>query len=152
MTHWLTNSLTDSLTYWPAVKKICSLYILYCVVEFSVKFTETCKGQLDSEKEKNSAYGGHWISGPMRRVGPKCCSSAKEVPRANSHRQNPSRKWVFFTLSRMRGGGSIQKIIFFLIVSSQANIMNTFFNQKSPRPPEVGVLWLHRHTEGHWDY
>ena len=37
----------------------------------------------------------------------------------------------------------------------QTNISNTPFNQRSPRPPEVGVLRRHRqkdrHTDGHGD-
>ena len=32
------------------------------------------------------------------------------------------------------------------IVSSQPNISNTFFDQRSPRPPEEGVSRRHRHT------
>ena len=40
-------------------------------------------------------------------------------------------------------------------MSSQANINNTPFNQKSPRPPEVGVSQRHRPTDiqtnGHCD-
>ena len=33
------------------------------------------------------------------------------------------------------------------IVSSQANIGNTFFDQRSSRPPDVGVLQRHRQTD-----
>ena len=36
---------------------------------------------------------------------------------------------------------------FFLIVSSHANIRNTFFDQQSPRHPEVGV-WAYAHRRG----
>ena len=34
----------------------------------------------------------------------------------------------------------------------QVNIMNTFFNQKSRRHPEVGVSLRHKHTDGHGDF
>ena len=46
-----------------------------------------------------------------------------------------------------------QKRTFFLveIVSSQANIRNTFFNQRSPRPPEVGFFCRHRQTDTQTD-
>ena len=41
------------------------------------------------------------------------------------------------------------------IVSSQTNIRNAIFDQRSTRPPEVGVLRWHRHTDtqtnGHGD-
>ena len=36
-------------------------------------------------------------------------------------------------------------------MSSQPNIRNTFFYQRSPRPPEEGVLRLHTQTNGHRD-
>ena len=36
-------------------------------------------------------------------------------------------------------------------MSSQANIRNTFFDQRSPRHQEVGVLRRHIHTDGHCD-
>ena len=36
-------------------------------------------------------------------------------------------------------------------VSLQSNISNTPFDQKSPQPPEQGVLQRHRQTEGHRD-
>ena len=32
---------------------------------------------------------------------------------------------------------------------SQANIRNTFFDQKFPQPPEVGVSQRHRQTDRH---
>ena len=38
------------------------------------------------------------------------------------------------------------------IVSSQANIRNTVFNKRSPRPLEVGVSQRHKQTDGHGDY
>ena len=34
-------------------------------------------------------------------------------------------------------------------VSSQPNISDWPFDQRSPRPPEVGVLQWHWHTDGH---
>ena len=37
------------------------------------------------------------------------------------------------------------------IVSSQTNIRNAIFDQRSTRPPEVGVSRWHRHTDGHGD-
>ena len=45
-------------------------------------------------------------------------------------------KWVYH-----------QKLTHFFIVSLQANIRNTFFNQKSQRHPEVRVLGLGRFSE-----
>ena len=36
-------------------------------------------------------------------------------------------------------------------MSLQANISDTPFNQKSPRPPEEGVLDFHTQTSGHRD-
>ena len=36
-------------------------------------------------------------------------------------------------------------------MSSQANIRNIFFDQKSPRHPEVGVSLWPRPTDGHGD-
>ena len=33
----------------------------------------------------------------------------------------------------------------------QANISDTHFDQKSPRPPELGVLQRHRHTDTQTD-
>ena len=41
-----------------------------------------------------------------------------------------------------------KKVPFFLVVWSQANIRNTFFNQKSTWHPQVVVLRCHRQT--HW--
>ena len=37
------------------------------------------------------------------------------------------------------------------IVSSQANIRNMIFDQRSPHPPEVGVSQCHRHKNRHTD-
>ena len=37
------------------------------------------------------------------------------------------------------------------IVSSQTNIRNAIFDQRSTRPPEVGVSRWHRQTNGHGD-
>ena len=40
---------------------------------------------------------------------------------------------------------------FFEKVSSQTNIRNAIFDQRSTRPPEGGVSRWHRHTDGHGD-
>ena len=36
-------------------------------------------------------------------------------------------------------------------MSSQTNVRNAIFDQRSTRPPEVGVSRWHRHTDGHGD-
>ena len=41
--------------------------------------------------------------------------------------------------------------VFLKIVSSQTNIRNAIFDQRSTRPPEGGVSRWHRHTDGHGD-
>ena len=41
--------------------------------------------------------------------------------------------------------------LFLKIVSSQTNIRNAIFDQRSTRPPEVGVSRWHRHTDIHTD-
>ena len=41
--------------------------------------------------------------------------------------------------------------LFLKIGSSQANIRNMFFYQRSPRYPEVGVLRRHKYKDGHRD-
>ena len=45
-----------------------------------------------------------------------------------------------------------RKFIFiFFIYLSQINIRNTTFDQRSPWPPEEGILQWHEHTDGHGD-
>ena len=62
---------------------------------------------------------------------------------------------MFSAYLRKEGGRSQKKwekrTSFFLLVSLQANIRDTFFDQKSPRHPEVGVLQRHRYTDRHGD-
>ena len=41
--------------------------------------------------------------------------------------------------------------VFLKIVSSQTNIRNAIFDQRSTRPPEVGVSRWHRQTDRHTD-
>ena len=65
----------------------------------------------------------------------------------------------FFLRAIFWGGGPksrVKKIcpkigppVFLKIVSSQTNIMNAIFDQRSTRPPEGGVLRWHRQTNSH---
>ena len=66
---------------------------------------------------------------------------------------------IFFLIKKSVGGGNkflfisliFKGSIFWKIISLQANIRNTFFDQKSPRHPEVGVLGWRRQTNKHTD-
>ena len=76
--------------------------------------------------------------------------------REQTHRQTHRRTWRLYDQLWPSGAelvkmNSPKKITDFFVetVLSQATIRNTFFDQRSPRPPEVGVLRWRRQTDGH---
>ena len=113
----------------------------------------------------NSSYGKHLIARPMQievtipfffAFEVPCRASAADVPLKC---KQPTATYLPLLTPPLSTVGwskttrfnnlwrkSAHTFYFFLIVSSQANITNTFFEQKSSRHPEVGVSQWHRQT------
>ena len=115
---------------------------------------ETLALSTDADKSKDTIFSSSF-STPLKCRGSavevlwKCCGSSVAMPvkchwSANSQQPTATAKDLplltpHYPLSTP----------FFKVVSSQANIRNTFLDQTSPWHAEVGVLWCHKHTDIH---
>ena len=93
---------------------------------------------------RNMTYKGQCDTGNMKHI--MICDITTNTTHTNTGKRTGNMKC---DMTRTFGGGYIQMFFFLkkklvalliLIVSPQANIRNTCFDQKSPRHPEVDVL------------
>ena len=90
----------------------------------------------------------------------KCHGSAVEVPNEGKQPTATDLPLLAPPLStvgwsktvRFNNLGKKWTTLFLKTLSSQSNFRNSFFDQRSPRHPDVGILQSHKQTDGHRNY